>query len=146
MCTRSYLLQKLSWCPNSGGGTRRYCIVLYCIVLYCIVLYCIVLYCIVLYCIVLYCIVLYCIVSCHVVSNHILFSCTVLYHVMSVRLGSTSTCHKAGWLVDWFGVNGPLRQCFSISARLLERGRKKERYDRPEKNSKQPHPHLLQAQ
>ena len=71
-------------------------IVLYCIVLYCTVLYCIVLYCIVLYCIVLYCIVSYCVMSCCIKSYPTLLHCTVLYHVMSVRLGSTSTSHKAG--------------------------------------------------
>ena len=64
-----------------------------------------------------------------------------LVHVLS-RLSTTASCFCSSsarapmiltWLVDCFGLNGPLRQYFSLSGRLPQRGRKKKN-DRREKN------------
>ena len=53
-----------------------------------------------------------------------------------------TTC---SWLVDCFGLDGPLRQHFSLYRAVSQReGERKDR--REKKMSKQPHPHLLQAQ
>ena len=50
-----------------------------------------------------------------------------------------------GWLVGWFGVNGPLRQYFSLYRAVFQRGRKKRDKKINEKCPNYPHPHLLQA-
>ena len=41
---------------------------------------------------------------------------------------------KVGWLVGCFGLNGPLRQYFSLSGHLPERGRKKREVTDERKN------------
>ena len=38
--------------------------------------------------------------------------------------------HLVGWLVGWFGVNGPLRQYCSLYRAVSRREGKKERNDR----------------
>ena len=51
------------------------------------------------------------------------------------------------WLVGCFGLNGPLRQHFSLYRAVSQRGRKKrEMIDERKKCPNNPHPHLLQAQ
>ena len=53
---------------------------------------------------------------------------------------------KPGWLVG-FGFNGPLRQYFSLYLAVSQReGERGKEGQMRAKMSKQPHPHLLQAQ
>ena len=52
-----------------------------------------------------------------------------------------------GWLVGWFGLNGPLRQNFSLYRAVSQREIVRKKIDRREKKCpNSPHPHLLQAQ
>ena len=52
-----------------------------------------------------------------------------------------------GWLVGCFGFNGPLRQYFSLYRAVSQReGERGEKRQRRIKMSKQPHPHILEAQ
>ena len=54
---------------------------------------------------------------------------------------------RFGWLVGCFGLKGPLRQYFSLYRAVSQREGEGKRNDRrEEKMSKQPHPHLPQAQ
>ena len=67
--------------------------------------------------------------------------------ILSYPLKFQALLEKVGWLVV-FGLNGPLRQYFSlyraVSQREGERGEK--RIDESKNVQTTPHPHLLQAQ
>ena len=53
----------------------------------------------------------------------------------------------SGWLVGCFGLNGPLRQYFSLYRAVSQReGDRGERIDESKNVQTTPHPHLLQAQ
>ena len=56
------------------------------------------------------------------------------------------TTHDWIWLVSCFWFNGPLRQYFSLSRTVSQRGRKKRKHRRKKKCPNNPDPHLMQAQ
>ena len=55
---------------------------------------------------------------------------------------------SSGWLVGCFGLNGPLRQYFSLYQAVSQRKgeREREMTDESKKCPNNPHPHPLQAQ
>ena len=67
---------------------------------------------------------------------------SLLFHnqVIVTNTKSTADRHIIGWLVGCFGLNGPLRQYFSLYSAFSQRRRKKREDRREKKKSKQPPP------
>ena len=72
---------------------------------------------------------------------------TALSDSISIYIGPFPREREKGWLVGCFGLNGPLRQYFSLYQAVSQReGERGEKEQREKKCPNNPHPHLLQAQ
>ena len=86
-----------------------------------------------------------CDVSKQTLTLTVLLSC-ISYENLHYYPQNLFSERDGSWMVGCFGLNGPLRQYFSLYRTVsLREGEKREIIDE-RKMSKQPHPHLLQAQ